>query len=210
MKSDFDSIADKGTWKKGIKHISKVDKKLAKVIKTVKMSEIELEDDYYSTIITSFINQQIGGAAARSILKKFMGLYGGKLPKPKQFLKTSTKKLRSAGLSPQKISYITDLCERIEAGRLFLHDLHKMEDEDVVTRLDEVRGIGRWTAEMFLMFSLGRADVFPKDDLGIQSAMKRIYGIKREDSKKMEKMAEKWRPYRTIASLYLWHSMDNK
>ncbi|MDE1855243.1 MAG: DNA-3-methyladenine glycosylase 2 family protein [Candidatus Micrarchaeota archaeon] len=207
----FGSLTDKRVWKKAMRHISEKDGKLGRVIaKRGAISSNWGPADPYEAIVESFIYQQIAGSAADAILKKFKGLYGGRLPKPREFLSTSEKKVRSAGISPQKYSYIKDLCQRLVDKELDLNGLSRLPDEEVIAILDDVRGIGRWTAEMFLMFSLKRVDVFPADDLGIQNGMKKVYNLRSvPNRKRMLEMSERWRPYRTIASLYLWRSQDS-
>ena len=116
--------------------------------------------------------------------------------------------LRSVGLSGQKVRYVRDLCGRIIDGRLQLDEIEGLDDEAVIQRLTEVKGFGRWTAEMFLMFRLHRPDVLPVDDLGIVNAVQRLYKLrKRPDAKKLYKLGEAWRPYRSVASWYLWQSL---
>ncbi len=132
-----------------------------------------MDDGHYEALVGAIIYQQLAGSAARAILDRFKKIYGGKIPDPKQYLSTHENKLRASGLSPQKISYIRDLCERIVKGSLDLPSLTHLSDEEAVERLDEIRGVGRWTAEMFLLFVLGRKDVLPVDDLGVQKAVKK-------------------------------------
>jgi DNA-3-methyladenine glycosylase II len=214
-KTHYKSISDKVVWRAGIKHLSKNDKILKKIIK--KSGGLEIwreakkwwEPDHYGSIVRSIIFQQISGSAGNSILKRFKSLYGGKFPSPKQFLKTEGKKVRDAGISPQKYSYLKDLCERIEDGRLEMNKFQKMDDEDIIKELDEVKGIGRWTAEMYLIGTLRRIDVLPVDDLGIRKAVQKAYKLKRlPDREKLIWIARKWSPYKTVASIYLWTSMD--
>ncbi len=208
-KESFESLKDKKTWKKAMAHLKVRDRVLAKLIKRMGIVKSSWGPaSPYEAIVGSFIYQQISGAAGDSILRKFKALYNGKLPSPRQFLKTPEKKVRSAGISPQKYSYIKDLCERLERGDLDLDGLKKLPDEEVIAILDDVKGIGRWTAEMFLMFSLNRVNVFAIDDLGLQKAVKNAYGLKHTDKKKIEELSRKWEPYKSIASLYLWRSQD--
>ncbi len=207
----YESYVDKRVWSKGVKHIKKNDKVLARVLGSVKFQPDEwwLHKDYYASIVRAIIYQQISGKAGDAIIKKFASLYNGKLPRPAKFLATPEKMVRAAGVSPQKYSYLVDLCTRIEDGRLELKKFSKMDDEKIIEELDEVRGIGRWTAEMFLMFSLGRVDVVPYDDLGLQKSVQRVYKLRALPSReKFEMLSRKWRPYGTIASLYLWRSQD--
>lgn len=155
----------------------------------------------------SIIFQQLAGSAAGAILSRFKQLYGGRLPSPKEYLATEPDKLRGAGLSPQKISYLKDLSEKLDNGVLDLRKFSQTPDEEVVRELDDVRGIGRWTAEMFLLFALGRTDVLPIDDLGLQKAAKRAYRLRSLPGReKFGKLAEKWHPYSSVATLYLWRS----
>jgi DNA-3-methyladenine glycosylase II len=206
----FESLEDKKVWKKAISHLKKRDKALSKII--TKLGVVENRwgaPKPYEAIMETFIYQQISGSAAQSILRKFKKLYNGKLPTPKQFLKTPEKVVRSAGISPQKYSYIKDFCERIDTKQLDLNSLSKLPDEEAIAILDDVRGIGRWTAEMFLMTSLARVNIFAMDDLGLQNAVKRIYKLKKHpDKKKLTELSKKWEPYKSVASIYLWRSMD--
>lgn len=206
----FASLADKRVWKTGMLHLKKRDKRMATLISKFGMLESRWgPSNPYEAIVDSFIYQQISGSAAASIVKRFRELYGGRLPSPHEFLRTPQSRVRRAGISPQKYSYIKNLCQRLVDKELDLKGLAELPDEEVIAVLDDVKGIGRWTAEMFLMFSLRRVDVFPVDDLGIQNAVREIYGLRGAINKeKMQLMAEKWRPYRTIASLYLWRSQD--
>jgi DNA-3-methyladenine glycosylase II len=160
-------------------------------------------------LVGSIIFQQLAGAAARAILNRFKQNYGGKIPRPRQYLDTEEKHLRASGLSPQKIRYIRDLSERIENGVLDLKQLSHLPSDAVVKELDEVKGIGRWTAEMFLIFVLGRTDVLPVDDLGLKRAAQKLYRLRKQPSKeKFEQLSKNWHPYSSIATLYLWRSQE--
>ncbi len=211
----YKSIADKTVWLAGVRHLSKNDAVLKKLIKKMGTEKVWenakewWEPDHYGSLVKSIIFQQISGSAGDSILNRFKFLYNGKLPSPKVFLKTKERAVRSAGISPQKYSYLKDLCERILDGRLELKKFEKMDDSRIIEELDEVRGIGRWTAEMYLIGTLHRTDVFPVDDLGIRKAAQKVYKMQKlPDASKLLKLSEGWRPYRTIASIYLWNSMD--
>jgi DNA-3-methyladenine glycosylase II len=184
---------------------------MAALVKRLQMKRRTLNKNHFEALITAIIFQQISGSAGASILKKFKALYGGKVPTPKIFLLTKEKLVRGAGISPQKYSYLTDLSERIEDGRLELTKFYKMDDAKVVEELDEVRGIGRWTAEMFLMFTLGRTDVLPVDDLGLKKGLMKAYKLKKVPNEAtFRKLAKKWHPYCTLASLYLWRILDDE
>ena len=203
------SLADPKVWQTGVRYLKRKDATLARVIRSTGPIRFDLDDDHYEALVGSIIFQQLAGSAAQAILNRFKTVYGGRLPTPKEYLATDVEKLRKSGLSPQKISYIRDLAERLEEGRLDLKKLEKVSDEDAMRELDAVRGVGRWTAEMFLLFKLGRTDVLPVADLGLQKAVKRAYKLRKLPSRKrFEELAEKWHPYSSISTLYLWKSME--
>ncbi len=203
-----ESLADVKTWESATRHLRRVDPILGEVIDRHGPYKFELEDGYYESLVGAIIFQQLAGKAAQAILNRFKTLYG-RIPTPREFLKTPESKLRSAGLSPQKISYLRDLCERLEKGVLDLKRLEDLPDDEVVRELDEVRGIGRWTAEMFLMFVLGRTNVLPMDDLGLRKAAQNLYGLNElPDHEKFMELSKAWHPYRSIATLYLWRSAE--
>lgn len=207
----FDSLADRKTWAKGMCLLKKNDRVLRRLIEKTGPIKQSLHKNYFGTLVRSIISQQISGAAANSILRRLKHVYGGKMPTPGEYLKTNRRKLRAAGLSPQKMAYIRDLSERVENGTVELRKFYELADEDVIRELDEVKGIGRWTAEMFLMFSLGRTDVLPVDDLGFRKAVKRIYRLRELPGKdKIYSLAEGWTPYRSIATIYLWNSSEEE
>ena len=167
--------------------------------------------DPYKALVHSIMSQQLSSKAAATIARRFDDLFGGTFPTPQQVLDTPEEKLRSVGLSGMKVSFVRDLARRIEDGSLRLDALDAMTDEDVVDALTEVKGIGRWTAEMFLMFRLHRPDVLPVGDLGIVNAIKKQYRLRKIPTPdRMIRIGESWRPYRSIACWYLWASLDNK
>jgi DNA-3-methyladenine glycosylase II len=138
-------------------------------------------------------------------------LFGGHAPTPRQLLEVDPERIRAAGLSRPKIAYLRDLAEHVEEGRLDLEHLPELSDEEVSTQLTDVKGLGQWTADMFLMFHLRRPDVLPVGDQGIRRAVQVQYGLRKlPDPTRLEKIARPWRPYRTLACLYLWSSLDNK
>jgi DNA-3-methyladenine glycosylase II len=154
--------------------------------------------------------QQLSGKAASTILSRFHALYPDDAPSPGAVLDTSDDRLRSAGLSRQKIGYLRDLSARVADDSLPLHEIHTMADDDVIDHLIQVKGIGRWTAQMFLMFRLGRLDVLPELDLGIQNAIRRAYRMrKRPTPQQVKKIGAKWSPHSTVACWYLWRSLEN-
>jgi DNA-3-methyladenine glycosylase II len=165
----------------------------------------------YKALVHSIMSQQLSSKAAATIARRFAELFGGTFPTPAQVLEMSPERLRSCGLSGMKVSFIRDLAQRVHERTLHLDALDAMTDEEVIAELTKVKGIGRWTAEMFLMFRLHRPDVLPLGDLGIVNAMKRAYGLRKPPTPaRMMKIGESWRPYRSIACWYLWASLDNK
>lgn len=190
-----------------IKHLKR-DHRLAKIIDKIGKHNIPITKNPYESLVEAIITQQLSGKAADSISKKFRAIYG-RFPKPADVLKTSDAKLRKIGLSYMKISYIKDLSFRIESKQLRLASMKKLSDEQVIAELTLIKGIGRWTAEMFLIFSLGRQDVLPVGDLGLKKGIQRLYSMKElPEKEQMEKIAEKWRPYRSVATWYLWRSLN--
>lgn len=190
-----------------LKHLRQ-DRKLAKIIDKVGKYNLPITKNPYESLVEAIITQQLSGKAANSISGRFRKIYG-RFPKPADVLKTSDAKLRKAGLSYMKISYIKDLSNKVESKEIRLSLMKNLTDEEVITQLTEVRGIGRWTAEMFLIFSLGRQDVLPVGDLGLKKGIQRLYSLEELPGKEqMEKIAEKWRPYRSVATWYLWRSLN--
>ncbi|HSD05377.1 MAG TPA: DNA-3-methyladenine glycosylase [Nitrosopumilaceae archaeon] len=193
--------------KQAIKFLKR-DPKLAKIIKRVGSYEISVMKNPYESLIEAIITQQLSGKAAESISKKFRKLFV-RFPKPADVIKMPDSKLRSAGLSGMKVKYIKDLSEKIESKELRMRSLKNMTDEEVIMQLTQVKGIGRWTAEMFLIFSLGRLDVLPVGDLGLKKGIQRLYSMPNLPEKdEIEELAEKWRPYRTVATWYIWKSLN--
>ena len=190
-------------------HLRNNDPTLAKIIDSHGPYKFQLDDDYYEALVGSIIFQQLAGTAAQAILNRFKQIYNGKIPRPRQYLDTEEKHLRASGLSPQKIRYIRDLSERIENGVLNLKQLARLPSNEIVKELDEVKGIGRWTAEMFLIFAMGRTDVLPVDDLGLRKATMKNYRLRKlPTEKKFEQLSRNWHPFCSIATLYLWRSQE--
>jgi DNA-3-methyladenine glycosylase II len=166
--------------------------------------------DPYEALARAIVGQQLSTKAAASIWAKLLDQFGGTTPTPEQILRKRRTTLRKAGLSNAKVEFLRDLAAHVKDGRLDLKLLAKLPDEDIVAELIEVKGVGQWTAEMFLIFHLGRPDVVSVGDLGIRRAAQIAYGM--EDlpgPEELEKLAEEWRPHRTLACLYLWRSLDN-
>src|SRR5688572_25404962 len=163
----------------------------------------------FRALVSAIISQQLSTKAAATIKARLDALVDSRLT-PSRVAAVSDDALRSVGLSRQKIAYLRDLCRRVDSGELALGHLDAMSDEDVVAALTSVKGIGRWTAEMFLMFRLHRPDVLPVGDLGIVKAVQRAYKLRLAPTPvRLSRLGENWRPYRSVACWYLWASLDN-
>ena len=196
-------------WDKGEKLLLK-DKQIGPLIKKYGHCRIKpsKKADYFTDLVESILSQQLSGKAAATIFGRVRVGLGGEVS-PAKILKTKDTNFRSWGLSRQKTGYLKDLAKRVERGELDLRKLDALSDEDVIGELVAVKGIGRWTAEMFLMFSLARPDVFPADDLGIRNGVKKVFE-KALDARKAGQLANTWKPFRTLASWYIWESLDNR
>lgn len=211
--------------------ILKKDTRFAALIKKHKLEKLGRGMKPFEALVRSIIYQQVSGKAAASIFAKFKALYGIAIPKdpddwskpspakrsgvnkkfptPEQVLATPFETLRSAGLSGQKASYILDLAEKFSDGTIRHKHLHKMTNEEIVSHVTQVKGIGVWTAQMFLIFTLERLDVLPTGDLGIQKGFQILYGLKKLPTHaQMEKLAKEWRDHASVASWYLWRLAD--
>jgi DNA-3-methyladenine glycosylase II len=165
----------------------------------------------WDSLVTAIVHQQLAVKAGRTIAARVRALTPGhRYPTPEQMLAFSDQQLRAVGLSGQKTSYVKDLAARVDDGRLKLGALRRLDDDQVIAQLTRVRGIGVWSAQMFLIFHLGRLDVLPTGDLGLQIACSQAYGLKEKyaSAAQMEQLAASWRPYCSIASWYLWRSLD--
>jgi DNA-3-methyladenine glycosylase II len=170
----------------------------------------ERPGDAYGALVRSIVGQQLSTKAAATIYGRMLELFGGHTPTPKQLLKADPDMIRAAGLSRPKIAYLRDLAVHVEEGTLELERLPELPDEEVAAQLTAIKGLGPWTADMFLMFHLRRPDILPVGDQGIRNAVKVEYRLRKlPDAKRLEKIARPWRPYRTLACLYLWSSLDN-
>jgi len=194
-----------------LEHLRNSDHRLAKIIAVIGSYSLKKKKDSFQALIESIIYQQLNGRAADTICRRLYAYYENTIPTPKQIISSSDNELRTqVGLSRMKIIYLKDLATHILDNRLNLFDLSRMEDEEIISRLTGVKGIGRWTAEMYLMFFLGREDVLPVTDLGLRNAMQRIYSLdKLPIPMKMIEIANPWRPYRSVATWYLWRSLSN-
>lgn len=166
--------------------------------------------DAYGTLVRTITGQQLSSKAAATIYTRVTALYGGRTPTPEEIIATDPQQLRDVGLSGAKAAYLRDLAEHIVDGELPIDELAELPDEKVYEVLIAVKGLGRWSIDMFLMFHLGRGDILPVGDLGIRKAIQVLYGLDElPKAAEIEQIAEAWRPYRTLACLYLWESLDN-
>jgi DNA-3-methyladenine glycosylase II len=194
------------------KYLQKVDPVLKKIISQIELKERKAHKRYFESLCIAIINQQLSTKAAAAIVKKFVAIFEGtKFPTPEQVLKKKDTSLRKAGLSFQKIAYIKSLAKLIVDGEIKFQKFSKMPDEEIIESLIKVKGIGRWTAEMFLMTCLGRPDVFSHGDYGLKKAIMKWYKLDmRLRPKKYHRLVESWSPHRTTAARYLWSSLDLK
>jgi len=199
---------DEATVERAIRHLSEADAVMARLIPMVGPFALRLKRGRFETLVRSIISQQISTSAANSIRAKLQRALGGAI-RAEVVAAADEATLRGAGLSTQKIRYLRDLSERVACGDVRLRGIHRLDDVRVIEELTQVKGIGEWTAQMFLMFHLGRPDVFPHGDLGIQTALRNLYGL-RESRKRerAERIAARWRPYSTVASWYCWRSLE--
>jgi DNA-3-methyladenine glycosylase II len=189
------------------------DPKLKKLVAAGEPQKLKKRKNICTYLCASIMSQQLSSKVAKVIHNRFLDLYGGKEPTAQQILDTTHEKLRSIGLSNAKANYVRNVARfEIEYGMDY-RKLNKMTDEEVITYLTQIKGVGRWTVEMLLMFALGREDIFAIDDWGVQNAMIQIYKLDRSDKKKFReellRISDKWSPYRTYACLHLWRWKDN-
>jgi len=195
-----------------VRYLKRVDPVLARVIERVGPCRIALrtEGTHFQALARAIVFQQLSGKAAGTIYSRFNALFPEGSPHPDAVLATSDEQLRAVGLSRQKIGYMRDLSSKVASGELPLEAVEHMADDDLIAHLVQVKGIGRWTAQMFLMFRLGRPDVLPELDLGIQNAIRKAYRMrKRPTPKQVKRVGAKWSPHSSVASWYLWRSLEN-
>jgi DNA-3-methyladenine glycosylase II len=194
-----------------VAHLSK-DKKLASIIREP-IEPLHARKNIPLRLIASIMSQQLSTKVAKVIYHRFLSLYNGEEPTPQQVLDTQPETLRSIGLSNAKVNYVHNVARFCLERNIEDHTLLSMSNEAIIEMLTQIKGVGRWTVEMLLMFTLGREDIFAPDDLGIQQAMIKMYNIKTTDKKalreKMLKLSSKWKPYRTYACMHLWRWKDN-
>jgi DNA-3-methyladenine glycosylase II len=199
-----------------LEHLRRADALLARLIDAIGPTEDVLRrrgrrpEEPYGALLRSIVGQQLSTKAARTIFERLCTLFGDRTPTPRELLEVDPELLRSAGLSRAKVTYLRDLAQHVEDGELELDRLAELPDDEISEQLIAIKGLGRWTVDMFLIFHLGRPDVLPVGDLGIRRAVQLSYGLDElPAAAELERIAEPWRPWRSLASLYLWRSLDN-
>ncbi|MEO8456244.1 MAG: DNA-3-methyladenine glycosylase [Chloroflexota bacterium] len=197
--------------KKALRHVRRRDPILKRLIDKVGPYELESRRGSHKSLARAIFFQQLAGPAARAIMGRVLVALEADEDtwyEPARFLQATDEQLRTAGLSRMKITYLRDLADKFASGALTEDEFHDLNDEEVIKRVTEVKGIGRWTAEMFLMFSLGRPDIMPVDDLGVRNGMKIVYGLDEPPkADKMREIAEPWAPYRSVGTWYMWRAL---
>lgn len=197
--------------RKAIVHLKRVDPVMATVIETVGRCTLapRTEWTHFDSLVRSIVFQQLSGKAAATIHGRVLALIGDGSEAPKKIIATSHEAFRAAGLSTQKASYVRNLAEHVLDGSLPVESLHELSDDEIIEALTQVKGIGRWSAQMFLMFRLGRPDVLPELDLGVQKGIQRAYRLRKLPTpQQVLKRGAKWAPYRTIAAWYMWRVLE--
>lgn len=194
---------------KAINHLKKSDPVLAAIIRRVGPYRIQFREPDFGTLVRSIVYQQLSGKVASVILERLLDALPGRNLTPGAILKLTPEKMRSVGLSTAKTAYIRDLAEKTKSGDVIFEEIHGRTDEEVIEHLTQVKGIGVWTAHIFLIFALERPNVLPVGDLGVRSAIKRAYGLEAlPKPQEVERIAARWHPYCSVAAWYLWRSLD--
>lgn len=206
-------IIDERVANEAAGYLMRGDKVLAPVIAQHGLCTITPHTDYYHQLINSIVGQQLSVKAAAAIRQRFVDMWDGTFPTPEQILEKNADELRAIGFSYAKAGYVHDIAARVLDGRLVFEKFDTMSNEEIIKTLVAVKGVGEWTAHMFLMFCMGRTDVLPVGDLGIRNGIRALYGFKdipTPDDIKTIAEKNKWHPYETIASWYIWRSLDNE
>lgn len=208
------TTASPTTLKKAADYLLEADPHLAPIIAEAGLPTISPHKNYYQELVESIVSQQLSVKAAATIMKRFLELFpGSEFPAPDQILSKTVEEMREVGLSRQKATYIQDLAVKVIEGTVRFNHLDTLSNDEVITELTQIKGVGVWTVHMFLMFCMGRLDVLPTGDLGIKNGIYKLYELKEKPTpEEMEKIAKKnkWHPYESVASWYIWHSLDNK
>jgi DNA-3-methyladenine glycosylase II len=197
--------------REAVTHLKGADPVLNAIIERVGECRMEFRAPDFSTLVRSIVYQQLSGKAASTILKRFIDAMPGGILTPAAILELTKEQMRALGLSGQKTAYIRDLAERTLAGELDFARFPAMTDDDVIEHLTRVKGVGVWTAQMFLIFALRRPNILPVGDLGVRSAIRKAYRLRAlPPPARMEKIAKRWHPYCSVAAWYLWRSLDGE
>ncbi len=196
---------------KAINHFKSVDSRLAAIAAKLKLRPLREQGNHWRSLVRAILSQQISSKAADTIIARFVALFPAHdFPTPEDITKATPARLRRAGISRQKISYLKDLAKHVLQKKIDFQKIEKQSDAEVIAELVAVKGIGQWTAEMFLIFELRRPNVYSVGDLGLKNAIKKLYGMRKNPTpKQLEKISALWSPYRSLASRYLWASLDN-
>ncbi|MFZ2126069.1 MAG: DNA-3-methyladenine glycosylase [Candidatus Microsaccharimonas sp.] len=208
------NIANPTTLKQAAAHLKQHDPVIAGIIGQDLLPNIIPNKNYYQELVESIISQQLSVKAAATILKRFLELFPEvEFPAPDQILEKDVEQFRAVGLSRQKASYIQDLAMKVIEGEVRFNHLDALSNEEVIAELTQIKGVGVWTVHMFLMFCMGRLDILPTGDLGIKNGIHKLYNLNEKPTpEEMEQIAKdnNWHPYESVASWYVWHSLDNK
>ena len=185
------------------------DRIMKKIIQNVGPCTIRKIPNPFEALIDGIITQQISDSAGQAIALRFRQFFNGKFPTPQMILEYNEIELKSVGLSRMKSQYILDISQKVINGELNFKKFSKLEDEEIISQLIKIRGIGRWTAEMYLIFGLGRKDIFPLGDLGLINGIKKIYSLNNPDISDIKNISNKWKPYRTFGTWYIWKGVKN-
>ncbi|MFM7797147.1 MAG: DNA-3-methyladenine glycosylase family protein [Candidatus Nitrosotenuis sp.] len=196
------------SYKKAVLHLQK-DRKLSKIITQVGKCQIRVIDNKFEALVDGIITQQVSDAAGKAIAARFRDLFDGNFPKPEQVLGKKIHQIKKAGLSMKKAEYIHSIAEMVYSKQIDFKLLEDQDDEQIISELVKIRGIGRWTAEMFLIFGMGRMDILPLGDLGLRNGIAKLFDIDKPSDTQITKIASKWSPYRTVATWYIWKGVKN-
>lgn len=185
------------------------DRIMKKIIQNVGPCTIRKIPNPFEALIDGIITQQISDSAGQAIALRFRQFFNDKFPTPQMILEYNEIELKSVGLSRMKSQYILDISQKVISGELNFKKFTKLEDEEIISELIKIRGIGRWTAEMYLIFGLGRKDIFPLGDLGLINGIKKIYSLNNPDISDIKNISNKWKPYRTFGTWYIWKGVKN-
>ena len=204
------TVLEKQVMRDGINYLSSLDKNLSKFLKQFDVPVLPIEEDYFWSLTRPVIYQQISGKAAKKISDRYLKLFSkGSKMSPVDVIKIDIEKIQNVGISRQKSGYIKNIANAFDEGLVNEIELHKLSDQEIIDQLVRIKGVGRWTAEMFLIFTLRRPDVFPVTDLGVQKGFQIYYDLDELPSiDMMNEKSENWKPYRTIMSLYLWFAVE--